>query len=161
MKVIVYTGDNGNANVLTPVYPETPLTAEEEAKLLKRIQQKDVPPLPDGSPRPSFIKEKESTEITRMGMLFESWRLSPTGALVWNAEAGRDLKLREIRAVRKPILEKLDVQFIRALEDGDTSTVAEVSAKKKRIRDVTLIDLTAYDTPEKLNAFMPETLTYL
>ena len=62
------------------------------------------------------------------------------------------------RRLRKPLLEALDVQFMRAIEDGDTSTTASVAAKKKKLRDVTLIDLSPYDTPEKLNAFTPEVL---
>jgi hypothetical protein len=62
------------------------------------------------------------------------------------------------RALRKPLLEKLDVQFMRALEDGDATTIAAIATKKKALRDITLIDLSDYDTPEKLNAFIPEVL---
>jgi len=160
MKVIVYTGENGTANVLTPVYPSEPLTPEEEAAFLQRLQQKDVPPLPDGSQRPSFIKDVDSAEIVNMGKLFESWRIDNTGRIYWDAEAGRELKRAQFRLRRKPLLEELDVQFMRSLEAGDTARVAEIAAQKKVLRDVTLIDLSPYTTPETLNAFMPEVLKY-
>jgi hypothetical protein len=112
-------------------------------------------PLPDGSQRPSFVKEVDSPEITRMSMLYSSWKVSDSGDVYWNADAGREIKRG---VLRKPLLEKLDVHFMRALEDGDTATIAAIAAKKKALRDVTLIDLSQYDTPETLNAFTPEVL---
>lgn len=158
MKVIVYTGDSGTINILTPVYPSDPISAEEEAALLERLQRTDVPRLADGSMRPSFIKVKDSAEINRVGTLFASWRLSETGEPRWDAAIARELKKEQFRELRKPLLEKLDVAFMRSLEDGDTAQVAEIGAKKKALRDVTLIDMSQYDTPEKLNAFIPEVL---
>lgn len=157
MKVIVYNGDSGNAYVLTPIYPEELTPAEEDA-FMERLQQKDVPPLPDGSPRPSWVKELNSPEIARMSNLFESWKVSSKGEIYWDAAAGRELKKREIRQLRKPLLEALDVEFMRALEAGDTGAVAAISAKKKALRDLTQIDMSAYDTPEKLHRFIPQEL---
>jgi hypothetical protein len=157
MKVIVFNGDSGSAQILTPNYPKG-MTPEEEAQLLSRLQVTDVMPLPDGSQRPSFVKEVDSPEITRMSMLYSSWKVSDSGDVYWNADTGREIKRGVFRALRKPLLEKLDVQFMRALEDGDTATIAAIAAKKKTLRDVTLIDLSQYDTPETLNAFTPEVL---
>lgn len=158
MKVIVYTGDSGTINILTPVYPSDPISANEEAALLERLQRTDVPRLGDGSIRPSFIKVKGSPEISSVGTLFNSWSLSETGEPQWDVEIARELKKAQFRELRKPLLEKLDVKFMRALEEGDTATVAAVGASKKVLRDVTLIDLSPYDTPETLNAFIPEVL---
>ena len=160
MKVIVYTGDNGFAQVLTPVYPEQ-FNEESEAQLLERLQQKDVPTYSDGSQRKSFIKDASSPEIIRMGTMYESWKLAEDGSLYWDHEAGKALKKREFRFIRKPLLERLDVEFMRSLELGDLTATKAIAAKKQALRDVTLIDLSEYDTPEKLNAFIPEVLRNL
>jgi hypothetical protein len=81
--------------------------------------------------------------------------------VIWNKAAADELKRKQFRVLRKPLLEKLDLEFMRSLEDGNTAQVAEITAKKKTLRDVTLIDLSPYDTPEKLNAFIPEVLRNL
>ena len=155
MKVIIYTNDEGWASVATPCYPPD-ITAEQELQIAAWVQQKDVPPLPDGSVRPSFIVN--SSSLDGMNLFFEAWRLTPSGTVTWHKPAADELKRKQFRALRKPLLEKLDVAFMRSLEDGDTAQVAEIGAKKKALRDVTLIDLSQYDTPETLNAFIPEVL---
>lgn len=157
MKVIVFTGDTGNACVLTPVYPPD-LAPEHEAAFLAERQQRDIPPFADGTSRQSFIKDSESSEVKSMTHLFSAWRIDSAGNITLDRAAAEELKRSQFRALRKPLLEKLDVKFMRALEEGDTVTVAAVGASKKVLRDVTLIDLSPYDTPETLNAFIPEVL---
>lgn len=49
----------------------------------------------------------------------------------------RDLHKEKMRLARKPILEDLDVQFMRAVEAGDTAKQAEIAAKKQELRDCT------------------------
>lgn len=155
MKVILYTNDEGWVSVATPCYPPN-INAEQEAQIAAWVQQKDVPALPDGSARPSCIVD--SAGLSGMNLFFEAWRLTPSGAVIWNKPAADELKRKQFRALRKPLLEKLDVEFMRSLEEGNTAQVAEITTKKKALRDVTLIDLSEYDTPEKLNAFTPEVL---
>lgn len=155
MKVIIYTNDDGWVSVATPCYPPD-ITAEQELQIAAWVQQKDVPHLPDGSVRPSFIVD--SSSLDGMNLFFEAWRLTPGGAVTWNKSAADGLKRKHFRTVRKPLLEKLDVEFMRSLEEGNAARVAEITAKKKLLRDVTLIDMSAYDTPETLNAFTPEVL---
>ena len=155
MKVIVYTNDDGGTSVVTPAYPPN-LTPEQADQYLTWVQAKDVPPMPDGSARKSFIKTIDDTK--KMGLFFEAWALTKSGDIVLDRGKAENMKREQFRRLRKPLLEALDVQFMRAIEDGDTSTTASVAAKKKKLRDVTLIDLSPYDTPEKLNAFTPEVL---
>lgn len=155
MKVIIYTNDEGWVSVTAPNYPPG-LTAEQEAQIAAWIQQKDVPSMPDGSVRKSFIVD--SAGLNGMNLFFEAWRLNNDGTVVWNKAAADELKRKQFRVLRKPLLEKLDVQFMRSLEEGNTAQLAEIAASKKTLRDVTLIDLSPYDTPETLNAFIPEVL---
>lgn len=54
-----------------------------------------------------------------------------------NLDKAKEIQKDKLRSVRKPLLEKLDVDFVRALEFGaDTSSIA---AQKQALRDVTNI----------------------
>jgi len=72
--------------------------------------------------------------------------------------AARDIHRDNLRAERKPLLEALDVAYMRALED-DTGTV-DITAEKQALRDVTAdprIDAAA--TPDELKALTLDVLT--
>jgi hypothetical protein len=52
-----------------------------------------------------------------------------------NIDKAKEIQKDKMRVVRKPLLEKLDVDFVRALEvGGDTDSI---SAQKQALRDVT------------------------
>lgn len=54
-----------------------------------------------------------------------------------NIDKAKEIQKNKMRVVRKPLLEKLDVDFVRALELGtDTASIAE---QKQALRDVTNI----------------------
>jgi len=54
-----------------------------------------------------------------------------------NLDKAKEIQKDKIRQVRKPLLEKLDVDFVRALElGGDT---ASITTQKQALRDVTNI----------------------
>ena len=61
----------------------------------------------------------------------------------WNYDLKEDLsKSKEIwkeklRADRKPLLEELDVEYMKALELGDDVSQADIVARKQKLRDVT------------------------
>lgn len=154
MRVIIFENDDGWVSIVSPSYPPG-TTAGQEADIAAAVQIKDVPPLPDGSVRPSHIVE--SSSLYGMRLFFEAWRLRD-GKAVWHKPAADELQRTHFRALRKPLLEKLDVEFIRALESGDAVLVASIAAKKKKLRDVTLLDLSEHLTPEALNAFVPNIL---
>jgi len=54
-----------------------------------------------------------------------------------NIGKAKEIQKNKIREVRKPLLEKLDVDFVRALETG--SNLEEIKAQKQALRDVTNI----------------------
>jgi hypothetical protein len=56
-----------------------------------------------------------------------------------NVEKAKQIHKNKIREVRNPLLEKKDVDYIRALEVGDTVKVSEIIAEKQALRDVTAI----------------------
>ena len=52
-----------------------------------------------------------------------------------NVDKAKEIQKDKMRAVRKPLLEKLDVDFVRALELG--SDTEEIKTQKQALRDVT------------------------
>lgn len=54
-----------------------------------------------------------------------------------NLEKAKDLKKQILRRDRAPILQKLDIEFQRALENG--SDTSDIISKKQALRDATLL----------------------
>jgi hypothetical protein len=70
-----------------------------------------------------------------------------------------EIKKDMIRAERKAKLEALDVEFMRAVEQGDTEAQATIAAKKQALRDATDDPaITAAKTPDELKAVVPSAL---
>lgn len=79
--------------------------------------------------------------------------------IIVNMTKAKEIKKNIIRAKRKPILESLDIQFVRAVEANDINLQAEISNKKQALRDATkdpAID--AATTPEELSMVRPAAL---
>lgn len=53
----------------------------------------------------------------------------------------KEIWKNKFRVARTPILEKLDVEYIRALESGDIQKQQEITSKKQALRDITNIEL--------------------
>lgn len=62
------------------------------------------------------------------------------------------------RNARGAKLSELDVDFLRAVEAGDTSKQAEVATKKNTLRDVTDMDLSKVKTTANLKKMWPACL---
>ena len=56
-----------------------------------------------------------------------------------SVDKAKEIHKDKIREVRNPLLEKKDVEYMRALESGDTTKVAEIVAEKQNLRDATTI----------------------
>lgn len=54
-----------------------------------------------------------------------------------NLDKAKEIQKDKMRAARKPLLEKLDVDFVRALELG--TDTEEIKTQKQALRDVTNI----------------------
>lgn len=74
-----------------------------------------------------------------------------------NIEKAKQIWLDKFRIARKPILEQLDIDFIRAVEQGDIDLQKEISSKKQLLRDVTEIPLP--DDLEEIKSTWPEILS--
>jgi hypothetical protein len=70
-----------------------------------------------------------------------------------------EIKKDMIRAERKAKLEALDVEFMRAVEQGDTEAQATIAAKKQALRDVTAdARIEAAATPDGLKVLTLDAL---
>lgn len=75
-----------------------------------------------------------------------------------NLDKAKEIQKNRWRTARKPILEKLDTQFMRAVETGDTTKQQQIATQKQALRDVTTTDLSSVTTPEELKNVWPSIL---
>jgi hypothetical protein len=71
--------------------------------------------------------------------------------LVWE-------QLRRWRSVRDPLLAKLDIEVIRALEVDDKKKLKEVADLKAQLRDITDYDFSQVEQLEDILKIWPECL---
>ncbi len=76
--------------------------------------------------------------------------------LNYNIFKAKEIYINHFRKARTPLLAALDVEFMRAVESGNTALQSEIASKKQALRDVTSIDLP--DTLEGIKATWPEIL---
>jgi hypothetical protein len=74
-----------------------------------------------------------------------------------NIDKAKAIHLDKFRTVRKPLLESLDVAYMKALEAGDSEKAKEIAMQKQELRDITKIPLP--DTLEEIKAVWPSILT--
>ena len=67
--------------------------------------------------------------------------------IIVNIEKAKEITKDKLRAERKPLLEKLDVEFIKAQETGADTTA--IVAEKQRLRDITT-QVNSMNTVEEL-----------
>ena len=79
-----------------------------------------------------------------------------TGAEV-NIAKAKLIHLDKFREARKPLLSKLDVDYMRALEVEDSVKASQIAIAKQELRDVTKIILP--DTLAKIKEVWPSILT--
>jgi hypothetical protein len=83
----------------------------------------------------------------------DAWRKNGVAFSVDMAHA-RDIHRNKMRRARAPLLEGLDVEAMRALEQGKPTT--DIVIRKQALRDVTADPaIEAAQTPEKLKAVWP------
>ena len=76
-----------------------------------------------------------------------------------NLDKAKEIQKNRWRTARIPILEKLDTQFMRAVETGDTSKQQQIATQKQSLRDVTTTDLSSVTNTEELKNVWPDILS--
>jgi flagellar motor switch/type III secretory pathway protein FliN len=67
-----------------------------------------------------------------------------------NLEKALEIHKTKIREKRESVFKGLDIQFMKALEQGNTTLSAEIGAKKQALRDITDIDISNISTLDEL-----------
>ena len=67
-----------------------------------------------------------------------------------NLEKALEIHKKKIREKRESVFKDLDIQFMKALEQGNTTLSAEIGAKKQALRDITDIDISNISTLDEL-----------
>lgn len=128
MKTI--TWDKGDGTIaITTIFDETLDSAEHAAELmaLGNVPAEYVPiaydePLPESEWSIGALRATQG----------------PSGIVVAvDLSLAKEIVKTRLRAERKPLLEALDVQYMRALEAG--SSTAAIVTEKQRLRDITLL----------------------
>lgn len=133
-KVIIYRQENGKVAIVSPVC-DCGLTIEQ-------IANKDVPPGCE-------YKIIDSSEIPEDGTYYDAWVYGDT--LKINIEEAHEIKRNELRRLREPILKKLDVEFMLAMERGKPTW--EIGVKKQALRDVTRTPLPGWVEGDSIDIF--------
>lgn len=156
MKAILYNDDDNQFCVIFPNYSECSNDQEKQI-LLQKIIEKDLPKKSNGSTRRYFIKDYSELENRRF--VKPAWKLNDqTGEIYFDDTTAKEIKKKQFRYLRKPLLEQLDVEFIKALENNDFNALNTIKAKKQILRDITTIDMSQHQTPEGLHNFIPDIL---
>jgi hypothetical protein len=117
-QVIIYTNENGGVSVC---YPTGELPIEE-------VKAKDTP-------AGSIIVDNDSLP-NEHNEFFNAWELNGTTVTI-NLTKAKDIVKETIRIERAPVLANLDVQFMKAIESGNTSLQATIAEQKQELRDIT------------------------
>jgi len=77
--------------------------------------------------------------------------------IIVNPDKAKVIWKNKWREARKPILASLDIEFMKAVETGNSEKQAEIASKKQALRDVTLTEIVG-NTPEEIKAVWPSVL---
>lgn len=135
--IILYPQQNNKLAILTSTGV---LPIEEVAK-------KDVP---------LNVPYKIITALNIDNDFFDAYEFDQEVGAKINISKAKDIWLDHYRRTRTPLLERLDIDFMKAVESGDTALQKEIAAKKQALRDVTKIELP--DTLEGIKNTWPEIL---
>lgn len=69
-----------------------------------------------------------------------------------NLEKALEIHKTKLRERREVVFKDLDIQFMKALEQGNTVLSTEIGTKKQVLRDITDIDISNISTLDELKA---------
>jgi uncharacterized protein (DUF2267 family) len=77
--------------------------------------------------------------------------------IIVNPDKAKAIWKDKWREARKPLLASLDIEFMKAVETGNSEKQAEIATQKQALRDVTQTEI-AGNTPEEIKAVWPSVL---
>lgn len=104
-------------------------------------------------------KETEYAVVETLGVfepLFNAYDYSLAGP-VFNVERAKEIQRNRWREARKPMLEALDVEFMRAWENQSTEQLSGIASSKQVLRDITQREFPE-SSPEGIWGYWPAPL---
>ena len=128
MQVIIFTNENGGVSTCVPT-GELPI---------EQVKVKDTP-------SHSIIVDDSELPQGADAEFYNAWELVD-GVVTVNLDKAKEITKNRLRAEREPLLAAEDVNYMKALEQGqDTSAIV---AEKQRLRDITTLADSAVSTEE-------------
>ena len=138
-KIIAYN-NGGGVGVIIPVLDnESKITEFASANVEAGVEYIII----DNSELPKDQTFRDALEIN--------------GRLKFNSDKAKAIWKNKWRDARKPKLESLDIEFMKAIELGQFDRQADIGAKKQALRDVTTIDIPG-NTAEEIKSVWPSIL---
>lgn len=127
--------------------------AETEEEFIARVVKKVVPA------DATDVQIVEASVIPLDRTFRNAWKAG-VGRIEHDMTECRSIQRDRLRQMRQPLLQRLDIEFMMAVEAGDLAKQANIAAKKQALRDVTADPrLEPSKTPEELKAVIPVVLT--
>jgi len=139
MKVITFKTQNKPFGILTLAGDWTGSAEEAVYKCVKD---------------PAEFKEIENLIIDNT--FFNAYEFDSVLGAKINTTKAKEVWKNKFRIARKPILEKLDIEYMKAIENNNTQKQEEIAAQKQALRDVT--DISLPDDLEDLKNTWPDIL---
>ena len=146
MKRIIYSNYDNKVSVIAP----SPNFGGSMDDLIKSIRSVN----PDLENIEFFIVDEADIPSDRT--FRDAWRIN-AGSIDHDIETAKTIWRNKWREARAKLLEKLDIDMLRAIGSNDGAKIAEIEAKKQALRDVTQIALP--DDIDEIKAVWPEILT--
>jgi hypothetical protein len=154
MVCVTYENTDGTISVVYGT-PELYARLGDDSEVANHLLHTAVPP----HARPSAYV-MDPRDVPQDRTFRDAWRKPPQGGPVGvDMDEARKIHMQTIREKRDEMLTELDIESLRAVEDGDGQKAFDVAAKKKALRDLPdNIDLSSLTTPEELKNFLPAEL---
>jgi hypothetical protein len=151
-KRIVCKSASGGLRTIQP-HEANRLEDESDEDFLERMAQNLVP-----KDLPYCIMEDPSKVLDRTFRMAWVWRGENNPKLTIDISQAKQIWVDKWRTARKPILETLDIEYLKASERKDESELDKIAQKKQELRDVTKHDLSSVNDVAELKKVWPSTL---
>ena len=141
MKYFIKQKDGSVAIMVTTSSDFSPA---DEVKKWKKEEQENV----------EFIIKAEDSDIPEDRYFRNAWTIID-GKISIDMSKAIEIHLNNIREIRRPIFEALDIEFVKASEANNEEEKLKIISKKIQLRDITQSPSILYaKTPEELKSFI-------
>ena len=105
-------------------------------------------------PKKADYKIMDAAQLPQSREYRDAWTMDGV-----DVKKAKEIHLNKIRPVRDAKLKELDIEWMRAIENGESKLAGDIAAKKQKLRDVTeRKDFKSIKKIEDIERFWPEIL---